>query len=366
LVILLGSLFLLLSIFYGTRKFNWDVSLTSILIFLNILIFGILLAALSSLKSPLKYYLPILVIVLGSFGPIGFYLWIKNLFGKKSQKELRFELFQALLNFSHGSWASSNLNSLQLFFENLSINDLSGDDYKVAFEKRKKTFLTMTLPVVEQIVSLARKVKLNEPIAIGLQSESVLIERFLKEDISGLDTADREKIATAIQKLRVLLSKFKTVIFSTYSCDPLQVTESLWVELDAFRANENGKVRVMNFLDDDTTVLVDAVVLADILDNCIQNARKAMRKNKNRKPTIKWLDGDTRVFIEVTDNGKGIPEDEQEKIFENGYSTTGSSGYGLYHAREMLSKYGGRIYVKSSIPNEKTTMVIELQKGIKR
>jgi hypothetical protein len=366
LVILLGLLFLWLSISYGTRKFNWDASLTSILILFNVLIFGILLAALSSLKSPLKYYLPLLVIVLGSFGPVGFYLWIKNLFGKKSQKALRFELFESLLNFSHGSWASSNLNSLQLFFENLSINDLNREEYKVAFQKRRKTFLTMTLPVVEQIVSLARKVKCNETMLSSLQSESAFIKHFLTGDISGIQVADKEKIASAFQKLRALLAKFKRLIFASYSSDPLQITESLGPELDAFRDKENGKVRIMNLLDAETTVLVDAVVLADILDNCIQNARKAMRDNENRKLTIKWLDGDVRIFIEVVDNGKGIPESEVEKIFENGFSTTGSSGYGLYHAREMLSKYGGRIYVKSSIPNEKTSLVIELQKGIKK
>jgi sensor histidine kinase regulating citrate/malate metabolism len=108
---------------------------------------------------------------------------------------------------------------------------------------------------------------------------------------------------------------------------------------------------------------MDSTTLANILDNCIQNAIKAMRKIENKELTIKLLKGDPRIFIEVSDNGQGIPKEKFQQIFENGYSTSNSTGYGLFYSKEMLTKYGGRIYVKSSIPNKKTTLVIELQKG---
>ncbi len=366
LVILLGSFILLLSISYGSRKFSWDVSLTSILMFLNILVFGILLLSLSSLKTSVRYYLPLVVIVFGSLGPVGFYLWIKNIFGTKSQKELQYELFRDLLNFSHGSWASSNLNSLQLFFENLSFSDLNGDDYKVAFEKRKKTYLTLTLPVIERIVSLTKTVKHTESLAGELAKHTGFVQQCLKTNISEFHEQDKEKLSNTVIRIKEIFTELKKMVFADYSCRPLHVVEELRPELDEFSRKENGRFRIMNFLNEEETVLVERSVLVDVLDNCVQNSRKAMLRIDNKEIVIKILDGDTRVLIEVTDNGSGISEDAFDIIFENGYSTTGSSGYGLYYASEMLTKYGGRIYVKMSIPYVKTTFVIELQKGIKK
>lgn len=120
---------------------------------------------------------------------------------------------------------------------------------------------------------------------------------------------------------------------------------------------------MINRIPEDYPALINGSSLANILDNCIGNSIKALTQTENKQLTIKILKDDPRIFIEITDNGCGIAEEIREKIFENGFSTTHSTGYGLFHARETLSKFGGRIYVKNSTPFRQTTMVIELQKG---
>jgi signal transduction histidine kinase len=51
-----------------------------------------------------------------------------------------------------------------------------------------------------------------------------------------------------------------------------------------------------------------------------------------------------RLFYE--DDGVGIPEADKAKLFKEGYSTGGSTGYGLYLIKKMMEVYGWTIQEK--------------------
>jgi len=365
-VILLGLFFLMFTIQYGTKKFRWDVRLATIIMLLNLIIFAILLFVLYRNGTDLKYYLPLAVIFSGSFGPLGFFLWIKRFSGLKSEKENDYALFQSLQNFAHGAWAASNLNSLQLFFENMSVEDLRDNNFLQPFEKRKETFFNLTLPVINEIISLSDKSSKNRELLPEIIKNKNGLVRFLSSDISHIGPLDKTYLTTAIMKLREALSLLKNVIFAGHSCYPSLILNNLREELEKLAKSHNINLKIIHLLSDKEVALMDVTALANILDNCIRNAIKAMENNPEKRMIIKFIKSDPRIFIEITDNGKGIPETLQEKIFENGFSTSGSTGYGLFYAKETLKKYGGRIYVKNSIPRQRTTFVIELQKGSKK
>ena len=67
------------------------------------------------------------------------------------------------------------------------------------------------------------------------------------------------------------------------------------------------------------------------------------------------------VGFAVQDNGGGIPEDIQKRIFEPFYSTKGDlgNGLGLYISREIMERHGGRIEVEST-PGKGTEMRVWL------
>ena len=68
-----------------------------------------------------------------------------------------------------------------------------------------------------------------------------------------------------------------------------------------------------------------------------------------------------KLGFTVQDDGGGISEEMQKRIFEPFYSTKGDlgNGLGLYISREIVERHGGAIEVDSR-PGRGTTMRVRL------
>jgi len=69
-----------------------------------------------------------------------------------------------------------------------------------------------------------------------------------------------------------------------------------------------------------------------------------------------------KVIITLEDNGIGIADEKQQKIFEMFYRTTShskGSGLGMYIAEETLNKLNGTITLKSKL-NVGTTFTVTI------
>ncbi|MFC0345535.1 ATP-binding protein [Epilithonimonas hispanica] len=96
--------------------------------------------------------------------------------------------------------------------------------------------------------------------------------------------------------------------------------------------------------------------ITTLFDNFINNSEKS----KATKFEISFTISDENIIISLFDNGKNyIPDEDYDKIFELGYSTTDGSGIGLFQANEIVKKMKGNINVQS-IKNEGTTFQITL------
>lgn len=98
-------------------------------------------------------------------------------------------------------------------------------------------------------------------------------------------------------------------------------------------------------------ITADKTRLKIILNNLISNAIKFSQVTD--RPMIKfssWFQNG-EIIIVVEDNGPGIPEDVQEKIFEMFYRArpdSPGSGLGLFIAREAAQKLNGELTVISN------------------
>lgn len=110
--------------------------------------------------------------------------------------------------------------------------------------------------------------------------------------------------------------------------------------------------------ENDVVILCDPYKLEIIFTNLINNACYAI--NDDGQITFRIVENDDDVLIEIEDSGKGIPEDEIDKIFEPLFTTkqTGT-GLGLSSCQSIVDAHEGKISVK----NNPTTFSILLPKN---
>ncbi|HZC75099.1 MAG TPA: ATP-binding protein, partial [Gaiellaceae bacterium] len=101
-------------------------------------------------------------------------------------------------------------------------------------------------------------------------------------------------------------------------------------------------------------------VLLNLLDNAIKYSPEG------GEVAVELAGGAGRVRLTVRDSGLGIPAGEQERIFEKFYRLdpdqtrgVGGSGLGLFISRELVSRMGGSLTVRSR-PGEGASFVVDL------
>ena len=100
-----------------------------------------------------------------------------------------------------------------------------------------------------------------------------------------------------------------------------------------------------------------------VIENLVRNSLEAVpSKNGWIEISTEWDKIGNRIVAKVSDNGRGIPPDQQGKIFKPGYTTKKRGwGLGLSLVKRIVKEYhSGRIYLEESIPFHKTTFVIIL------
>ena len=65
--------------------------------------------------------------------------------------------------------------------------------------------------------------------------------------------------------------------------------------------------------------------------------------------------------LSVHDNGDGIPLENYERVFQDGFSTRGTTGIGLGLAKARIVSLGGKLYFQSKV-GVGTTFYVELPK----
>ena len=136
------------------------------------------------------------------------------------------------------------------------------------------------------------------------------------------------------------------------------VTENL-----KFIGDSNRKVEFKIEISDEASFYSDKNRLITILNNLISNAIRYQNSQiPNPFVNIKIETSPNEANIFIQDNGIGIDEESQSKIFEMFYRVSQESvgsGLGLYIVKEAVNKLNGDIKVKSQI-DEGTTFLIKI------
>lgn len=112
-------------------------------------------------------------------------------------------------------------------------------------------------------------------------------------------------------------------------------------------------------------VSVDKSRIRQVFQNLIDNAIKYSKEPKGDL-TISYAKTDSHIELSFKDNGIGIPETEQSKMFERFYRasntsklTSSGTGLGLFVVKSIIKLLGGNIWFES-VENNGTTFYVTL------
>lgn len=177
----------------------------------------------------------------------------------------------------------------------------------------------------------------------------------------------RMMLRCALNRIRditgTLLEKPKT------SLVPLPVfplIESAVQQMRMQFSNKNQiKIIINNFSGPDICAVFHPSDLERVLSNLLNNAFDAL--GDFGQVLVKIRSAGDKVFLEISDNGKGIPEEILPRLCQRRvtHEKVGGSGLGLYHARITVESWGGTLDLKS-IQGTGTTVTLTLLSGFLR
>jgi PAS domain S-box-containing protein len=186
--------------------------------------------------------------------------------------------------------------------------------------------------------------------SMTLTRKDVELDDDQRRQLLGVVAAESERLARIVEDV-LLASRLdsETVVFTIESCDPVSALEAA---VEAARTYLPSGLEIRKAAPSAPRVAADPEQLRQVLENLIDNAVKYSPGGGEIEVGVgqrgRW------ACFWVRDGGIGIPEGEQERIFEKFYRLdpdllrgVRGTGLGLYISRELVRKMEGRIWVES-------------------
>lgn len=361
---LLTSFFLMLLVQWiflilGTRYLHWSWRVRQGIIIGNLTLYWLLIVTVSPPQLIIRYGLPLVIILLINVLPYVVTLPFIHRQSRQNLPERRYELLRHMMIFDHGEWAMDNLNGLILLLKNYPQDGPVSHKLKVTFSERIKSFLELTKPRLDHIVQTGRQsglqVGLFETLSKLTADSSQALRLILTEKSAVLpDTA------VLLMSLKTTLTKIKQTTYSFFSSPAIEVIEKLLNGRKEKVGSAGPSYHLTTGENQDYKVLMPAPQLADLLDNLLQNAEKAVSESINKDIFIIVKKVAHLCRITVADSGPGVPPATRDHLFDMAWSGWNDSGKGLALSRTMAENFGGRLMLAENSPTKGAAFVLEL------
>jgi signal transduction histidine kinase/HAMP domain-containing protein len=206
--------------------------------------------------------------------------------------------------------------------------------------------------------------ELRNPLA-GITSGIEVLRGGAKDDPAARDrfltrlADDAERMTRLTQSLLTLAR-----VEAAGEADPTQVVDvSLAVEEAAGAVEPPERVEIQAEVEPDLVATGDPMLLRQVMIGLATNA--CSHTPPPGTITLRAFKGENGVTIEVQDTGKGIPPEEQDRVFERFYRGSATMegegfGLGLSIAKRMVDVMGGEIGLRSE-PGSGTTFWVRLR-----
>ena len=242
-------------------------------------------------------------------------------------------------------WSSKDEIGLLVNEYNQMLSKLEASKKVLASTEKESAWREMAKQVAHEIKNPLTPMKLTLQHLLRLEREGKL------EDADKL----KKSLETLIHQVDALSGIASS--FSTFAKMPLPNNELInfkEVLSKVLELYKTDKRMELEFQDDSFTdqisILGDDQLFGRVISNLIINGMQAVEPGK--RPHIRiwlWLT-ERAVFLEISDNGKGIPLELRDKIFIPNFSTKSQgSGLGLAIAKSGVETAGGKIWYETEV-----------------
>lgn len=148
--------------------------------------------------------------------------------------------------------------------------------------------------------------------------------------------------------------------------ETIPVAELVPSLIEQHKLKANKPIHITTEISDSIAVFADRTHFYNMLGNLIDNAVK-YSGDKPCEITVKAEVRNNETLLSVSDNGIGISEANLPHIFDKFYRVPSGNlhnvkgfGLGLYYVKDMMSKHGGAVTVKSQ-PGKDTTFTLHFR-----
>jgi two-component system, NtrC family, nitrogen regulation sensor histidine kinase NtrY len=242
-------------------------------------------------------------------------------------------------------WASKDEIGLLVNEYNNMLFKLEASKKVLASTEKESAWREMAKQVAHEIKNPLTPMKLTLQHLLRLDQEGKL------EDQEKL----RKSLETLIHQVDALSGIASS--FSTFAKMPLPKNELMnfkGVVSKVLELFKNDKRIKLDFKDDSYTEVIpimgDDKLFSRVISNLIINGIQAVRPEAGPHIQIWLWMTEQAVFLEITDNGKGIPPELRDKIFIPNFSTKSTgSGLGLAIAKSGVETAGGKIWFETEL-----------------
>ncbi|MCF6201494.1 MAG: HAMP domain-containing histidine kinase [Hydrogenimonas sp.] len=275
----------------------------------------------------------------------------------------KFEKFLELVESSYNGYEKS-LNLLDRSLE------IASEEMREALEKNKKQ--TEQMLKQSRLASMGEMVSMiahqwRQPLnAISLTATDLKIKISLGElDMSKI-TEGLEKIVSHVQHLSDTVEDFRRFFKSEKSMAETtfkDIVESIETIIET--TAKNSSIDINYRLDKSCIFKSYPNELKQAILNLVKNAEDVLIERGVKRPRIEIVSrcDERKSYLEIRDNGGGVPPEILEHIFEPDFSTKkdNGTGVGLYMTKIIVEEHcGGRLKVENN--KEGATFTIELNR----
>ncbi|MCH2228996.1 MAG: HAMP domain-containing histidine kinase [Crocinitomicaceae bacterium] len=193
-----------------------------------------------------------------------------------------------------------------------------------------------------------------------LSSLMAWVQLLESQGVDKMVTVEMQKDVDRLEKVTDRFSK----IGSGAKLDDNDISTTVSSVMNYLRPRISDKVEVTLEIDKTLSALHNASLIEWVVENIAKNAVDAMEGKG--KLDVKVHGTPEWVYIDIKDNGKGIPSNQIKTIFEPGFSTKKRGwGLGLSLVKRIVKEYHkGNVSVLESQQNVGTTFRISIPSNI--